>query len=325
MPAPNPINPELEHGFFKDLDAAFPDTLPTYEQFVRYLGWLSDDPLLRGQSLDDLAATGNLVYVRYIWHRAGRPTYELRPALLQALRDTQIPEDFLVEEIRPPYEGIRILLQKHAIEEQPGIFPESIYMTYVREEGLCRVIGDSRAADTVFHTKIAVRPETTIDQAIRYTIDHCSFSEVERTPEEMRKFFQDSPTFKLTVNLILYLVCPEADFFEEQGTIQRLHQKLQGLPKGHRREMIEDQLRKTKAAGKTYIVGASFRPEPPEEISNLTEGGKKWMLQKRIRVPGFWRWQPHGPKMSLRRRQFIEPHWRGPTFAEMVERGFVVR
>jgi hypothetical protein len=319
---PNPIDPKMERLFFDALDRKFTDAFPTYEQFILYLDWAGK---LHSADLDDLAATGNLVYSRYIWHRAGRPTYELRPTIFQALCETELPEDFLVDEIRTPYEGMCIQLPRGSLTELGEFHPERIYLTSVPSESLFRVIGDSRAEDQVIHTKLAIRPGLTIEEAIAYTIHNCSWTQQKKDPKALRAFYQESPTFRFAVNLILYLVCPEVDIVEDKRRLHELHSKLQGMPRSRRRETLEEQLRKTKENGKTYIIGASFRPAPLEEISNLTESGKKWMLQRRIRVPGFWRWQPHGPKSSLRRRQFIQPHWRGPTFAELVERGFVVR
>lgn len=38
----------------------------------------------------------------------------------------------------------------------------------------------------------------------------------------------------------------------------------------------------------------------------------KWALAQRFIVRGHWRNQAHGPARSLRRRQWIEPHWKGP-------------
>lgn len=41
-------------------------------------------------------------------------------------------------------------------------------------------------------------------------------------------------------------------------------------------------------------------------------------------VAGYWRQQPHGPKSSLRRSQFIEPAWRGPEDAPIAARRHVL-
>lgn len=317
---PNPINPKLEQEFCNSLNHEFPE-IPTYDQFIRTLPFFKNG--FPDDQLDDFAATGNLLYTRYIWYRAGRPIYEIRPDIFRALMETDLPGDFLVDELKTPYEGMLVKFPKAALRELNQFYPETVFVTNVTGD-FFRVIGDSREADQLIHTKLAICPEMTIDQAIIHTIKNCSYSMQEKSIEALRAFYQDSPTFKFAVNLVLYLICPEVDLIEDRNRIHKLHDKLQYLKKGHKRDLLKEQLKQTLNSGKTYIVGASFRPIA-DDLSNLTESGKKWVMSKRIRVPGFWRWQPHGPKSSLRRRQFIQPHWRGPTFAEIVERGFVVR
>jgi hypothetical protein len=39
---------------------------------------------------------------------------------------------------------------------------------------------------------------------------------------------------------------------------------------------------------------------------------KSFKVTTQFPVHGHWRWQPYGPKSSLRRRQWIEPYWKGP-------------
>lgn len=41
-------------------------------------------------------------------------------------------------------------------------------------------------------------------------------------------------------------------------------------------------------------------------------------------VGGYWRSQPHGPRNTLRRRQFIEPFWRGPEDAPIAQRKIII-
>lgn len=43
--------------------------------------------------------------------------------------------------------------------------------------------------------------------------------------------------------------------------------------------------------------------------------GSSWRLAQRFIVRGHWRNQVYGPARSLRRRQWIEPHWKGPEDA----------
>lgn len=48
----------------------------------------------------------------------------------------------------------------------------------------------------------------------------------------------------------------------------------------------------------------------------------EWELKSQHVVRGHWRNQPYGPKRSLRKRVWIEPHWRGPRASEAIVRNF---
>lgn len=53
--------------------------------------------------------------------------------------------------------------------------------------------------------------------------------------------------------------------------------------------------------------------------------GTAWKLTARFQVAGHWRMQAYGPQRSLRRRQWIQPFWKGPaTLAEALERYYEV-
>lgn len=60
----------------------------------------------------------------------------------------------------------------------------------------------------------------------------------------------------------------------------------------------------------------------------LTESGEdraRWKLAQRFIVRGHWRNQAYGPDHGLRRRQWIEPHWRGPeNVADALSRTYEV-
>jgi hypothetical protein len=55
----------------------------------------------------------------------------------------------------------------------------------------------------------------------------------------------------------------------------------------------------------------------------LRGGGESPTVQ--ILVRGHWKWQAHGPSMTLRKRIHIEPYWRGPEDAPIALRSHKVR
>jgi len=53
--------------------------------------------------------------------------------------------------------------------------------------------------------------------------------------------------------------------------------------------------------------------------------GQTWELDKRFIVRGHWRNQAHGPERALRRKQWIQPFWKGPEdVTEAMQRTFEV-
>lgn len=72
-----------------------------------------------------------------------------------------------------------------------------------------------------------------------------------------------------------------------------------------------------------YIVGAAFRLQP-EYAAEFTKEGRKWALDHRVCVAGHWKNQPHGPGWKERKRIWVAPYWKGPTYAELVARKIIV-
>lgn len=97
-------------------------------------------------------------------------------------------------------------------------------------------------------------------------------------------------------------------------------------------------LPKTKCLGESVPVEREHHTEPrfrvgrPIKLSRelrlaIDNGlaGRTWKLSARFIVRGHWRNQVHGPQRSLRRRQWIQPFWKGPeNVTEALTRTFVV-
>jgi hypothetical protein len=73
--------------------------------------------------------------------------------------------------------------------------------------------------------------------------------------------------------------------------------------------------------GRPIKLGAKLKAAIREGLS----GGASWKLESRFVVRGHWRNQAYGPEHSLRRKQWIEPYWKGPEdVGEALERTFEV-
>mgnify|MGYP002639912642 CR=1 FL=1 len=74
-----------------------------------------------------------------------------------------------------------------------------------------------------------------------------------------------------------------------------------------------------------WVVGADTKIAPGVIAAAKTmTSQKKWKLTKRIVVAGHWKWQPYGPRNSLRKRIRLDPYIKGENYAERLTRKYVV-
>lgn len=72
---------------------------------------------------------------------------------------------------------------------------------------------------------------------------------------------------------------------------------------------------------RVFQVGRPISLDCREAIQEYIEGEREaHELKIQSLVRGYYRRQPHGPKLALRRRQWIEPYWRGPEGAPILVR-----
>ncbi len=73
--------------------------------------------------------------------------------------------------------------------------------------------------------------------------------------------------------------------------------------------------------GRPVKLGKAFR----NAFRDRQDGGSTWKLAVRYIVRGHWRNQAHGPGRALRRRQWIQPFFKGPAdLTDALERLYVV-
>jgi hypothetical protein len=138
-----------------------------------------------------------------------------------------------------------------------------------------------------------------------------------------KKFFDFyHNVLSLAINAVLYITSPDADMISVAANdIKRLNDKMQGLKKGVKRENFEKLLAAAKNR-KIYIVGGNVHSSQ-ELDAELTETGRKMAMRHQVR--GHWKYQPYGPKNEMRKHIWLQPYWRGPSYAEMLARNYVVR
>jgi len=275
-----------------------------------------------GYSQADFVAMPQLMYTVWVTEKTGRPVFEVRPDIMEALRDTDIP-DFPLEDLKLPFEGIILKIDQDTFHG-PAANTGVLYVTQVDSDRF-RVVFDINDEDTHFmnlttdgcHTlKQSIEKST---QATKEIPEH-----ILKQYEESRIYFDyyDSDVFRFVINLVLYITSPDSDVKQDKTKIHALHQKLQATKKKNKREIILKQLRKAKDH-KRYIVGANTKLTK-EYKASLTDAGKKWALTHRFKVRGHFRKQACGKGYQDHKRIWVSPYWKGPTYAEMLGMNYVV-
>lgn len=308
-------------------------------------------------SLSDAGAIINLFYSVTMHVRAGEPTFNLSKDLIGLLLKTDLPK-FNLNILKLPFSAIMIsLVQKPLVVNGQEIL--SIYL--IQTPTRFRIVAGARDTSVIF-VNLVVDPQlgvTTIDEAVQATVtktlvdtirddhrlkpvlncmdlfsDDTSNSWIDKLesadaldPERyiaVRKKFFDfyHNVLSLAINAVLYITSPDADMISVAANdIKRLNDKMQGLKKGVKRENFEKLLAAAKNR-KIYIVGGNVHSSQ-ELDAELTETGRKMAMRHQVR--GHWKYQPYGPKNEMRKHIWLQPYWRGPSYAEMLARNYVVR
>lgn len=297
--------------------------------FTEFVDWIPEE-LFRwmlqfdgGKQGSSSTAMMELLYPILIALKSGNPQFRVSTDLIKSLRDTEIP-DFPMEMLRTPFDGLTVIVPRGTFES-PAQEVGEILISQVAQDRF-RVVFSQREY-THYINVLADDKDISIAAAAQRTLAEADkidseLAEKIRTESMYENYFK-SDIFRFAVNLMLYVTSPDADMYQDKTEQHKLHQKLQGLKGGRRRDLLLRKLQEEKEK-LNYVVGANVRLQK-EYTATLTASGKKWSLQHRVRVMGHWRQQPHGPEKKLRKLKWIAPHWRGPTYAEMVEKGYVVR
>ena len=278
--------------------------------------------------VQDAGATATMqhLYAVYAWSMSGFPSFKVSPSLVSALRDTEIPDE-KIEFFRSPFVGFSVEIPKGTFAA-PYDYVSRLHVSHVISDGKFRVVFEDAADRVTFVSILVSNPESTIVEAIDATRKQQGRSIPASLNEELMEGIKVDDLFSIdilqfAVNTVLYITSPDADCYVDKSLVHELHTQLQGVRGGRKRDVLLGKLREAKASP-NYVVGASFRLSE-EYTAPLTEAGKKWSLSHRVRVMGHFRNQPCGPKHKDRNRIWVAPHWKGPAFAEMIEKGYVVK
>jgi hypothetical protein len=300
---------------------------PTFEEFVE--DWVPQELIQHLIELDGgiqgagATATLEMTYPLFVYMKAGNPSFNIESDLIMSLRDTEIPS-LPMDMLRAPFEGFLVNVPRGTFE-YPAENVDEIFISNVEGDRFRVVFSQGEFSHYI--NILADNLEETIAEAIIRTMGQSSNMPASLREkihaESMYSNYFKTDIFNFAVNLTLYITSPDADMYLDKKRQHEIHQKLQGLKGRRKRELLLSKLQQEKEK-KRYIVGANIRLQK-EYTATLTDSGKKWVLKHRCRVMGHWRDQPYGPGNTLRKQKWIAPFYKGPTYAEMVEKGYVVR
>jgi hypothetical protein len=276
----------------------------------------------------EYTAVAEFWYPLYIALHAGFRTFRVSSELAMLIKDTDIP-DVALEFFKLPFEGIVLDVPKSTFSGKYKIVSR-IYACRLDDDERFRTSFVDELSATSYMNMLM--PEgATIKDAVDKTTQHDKLMAV-ADPDAWKYHVGDtfevgaqSELFRFIINAILYISSPDADVKEDVRERHALHQKMQGMGGGNKRRKLEASLKKAKAKH-IYIVGRRWDDdEEYEKVASVrfTEEGRK--ILKRFRVRGHFRLQPYGKGRELRKISWVRPHWKGPTFAELVQNGYVVK
>lgn len=307
---------------------------PTFRELTNEVGMTQWRDVLRtlGATASSLAAFFEMLYGLVITENSGSARFKLTPELITLLRDTDLPTDVMGYWLRLPFEGV-VLEVPAGTFGKPADDITELYLTRVEADGRFRCIFSSDREQNTNYISMPLDEEKSIGQLVEDTKARAFENIPAEDAAEIKsqwayKDYFASDVFTLAINAALYITSAGADVQLDDWPIKTAsgrwaEAKLNGVTSRRRLESLEKNIEEAKAHP-IYIVGGGLK-FGAEDIDGaaLTAEGRKMMRKHQVR--GHWRNQPHGEKNAERKLIWLKPHWRGMSYAEMLERNYIVK
>ncbi len=244
------------------------------------------------------------------WADQGFPTLTMGERLAAALCGTEVPKEWYDDEIHAPWKAF-------VIEIPNALFtvfdPEHRVRTRATRVLVQRLVdGEGKTEwwwilfserDQHFWRQGTVKQLLTDIEFGERETDRYERTGVEAFDEHVS---QDERLYqiisRLVFNSILTLTDPE---------------RVKPVGSSHKRyenRKAESNERTGPPEQRVFIIGKPIDLDCRQAMRDYIEGRSRepFKIKAQFLVHGYWRWQPYGPKHSLRRRQWIEPYWKGP-------------
>ena len=269
--------------------------------------------------------------VHSAFHLDGHHLFRLWPTLCHALLDTEFrtPTDLFRLPFRSFYlQWPREIGERIALDHQDGTsFPSdgAFVTTFESPED-----GQAIVVRIVSRDRYNARPDRgTSHNYHQYRIapGRCGETLDEDTIRKMNPIGEAGTNFgkdglRLAFNAILYIASGGADLKHRESERDRLLRDFSHHPKPTQAERRAHALARASHV-RIHDAGYSIRiPHSPSVGVGAT--GASWRLGHRVAVRGHWRNQVVGEGRTGRKLMWIQPHYRGPEIAEVVQRAYDV-
>jgi hypothetical protein len=249
------------------------------------------------------------------WADQAFPTVTMGEKFCAALLATQIPED-MAEEIEAPWKAFMIEVPGKMLSVFDGDLMQRTRIARIlvhktnHPEDPWRWIAFGEMGQHVWRTGHAdqllkpVQFKKNLDTAMNYSLGDKAFDDDLHRDERLYILIS-----RLVLNVCLMVADP--DQVKLIGSSHKRHKAREG--------------RHGPPEQRVFQIGRPINLDCRDAIQEYVEGERTAReLKVQSLTRGYYRRQPHGPKLSLRRRQWIEPYWRGPEDAPILLRPHVI-
>jgi len=237
------------------------------------------------------------------------------------------------ELIRLPFPAFKILVPANVLkyttfEKKEVWIRELIVIKYQEKgEGYSRLMVLHRAFDDIGFFNVDLN-EAEVHDCVEGTVSKFKeisdeLNRIQKCKDQFGPVQQDEmrDIFEFSLKCILYITGADSDIRWVDETPELENQLKRAKTKGNMKKIQ----RKLDKAKKMYLVGHKIILSREEKMmyDNIKKG--LWKVSFRFIVQGHWRNQAYGPSRKSRKLIFIEPHWRGPTYAEVINSEHIVK
>lgn len=338
-----------------DSPAHFIDTNYKYASVLqaKFLYFLSEKKAPVHEIIEALFSEEHRAFIMNAYLQAGEKRFHIHSDLVKMLQDTDIPRDAHSDDLRLPFEGIRIHFGKGSIKEwknkeyifaceATGVHTEEQYLELARRKiaVLSRELNEeilTKFIEIFVNERTLASSTSSLGVRTIWTFyagnnDDFAPSGVLHLPENtpIEKFIPPDvdditkQSLRLLTNLLLYINSPDSDVIRDTANQERLKTKLQQTQPGTRKHKVfQQQLRKSQNSY-IYIVGKNIVADEFYHHEKKASAETREIMV-RFRVRGHWRNQVCGPERMERKRIWIRPFWKGPSLSDLINKKYVVK